>query len=47
MDCIKGVGYFKYLGRILDRYDDICPEVLWNISKAHRVWNRLGKLLRR
>ena len=43
---IEGVENFKYLGRILDRYDKNWPAVFRNIGKARRVWNRLGKLLR-
>ena len=31
----------------MDRSDEDWPAVFWNIGKAHRVWNRLGKLLRR
>ena len=31
----------------MDQSDDDCPEVLRNVRKARRVWNRLGKLLRR
>ena len=46
-ECIEGVETFEYLGRILERSDDDCPEVLWNFGKARRVWNRMGKLLRR
>ena len=45
--CIEGVETFKYLGRIFDRSDDNWPAVLWNVGKACRVWDRLGKLLRR
>ena len=44
---IEGVETFKYLGRILDRYDNDWPAVLRNVGKAYRVWNRLGKLLRK
>ena len=43
----RGVDTFKYLGRVLDRSDDNWPTVLWGVMKACRVWNRLGKLLRR
>ena len=45
--CIERVETFKYLGRILDLLDDDWLEVLWNVKKARRVWNWLGKLLRR
>ena len=41
------VETFKYLGTILERSDNKWPAVLWNVGKARRVWNRLGKLLRR
>ena len=44
---IEGVDTFKYLGGILDRYDNDCLAVLRNVGKARRVWNQLGKLLRR
>ena len=30
----------------MDWSDNNCPEVLRNVGKARRVWNRLGKLLR-
>ena len=30
----------------MDWSDDDWPAVLWNVGKARRVWNRLGKLLR-
>ena len=46
-ECIEKVETFKYLGRILDRLDDDWNAVLQNFGKAFRVWNRLGKLLRR
>ena len=46
MEYIEGVQAFKYLEWILDRSEDDWPEVLWNFGKDHRVWNRLGKLLR-
>ena len=46
-ECIEGVERFKYLGRILDWSDYNWAEVLRNVGKACRVWNRLGKLLRR
>ena len=26
----------------MDRSDNDCTSVLWNMGKAHRVWNRLG-----
>ena len=29
------------------RSDENCPVVLQNVEKTRRVWNRLGKLLRR
>ena len=45
VDCIEGVGSFKYLGRILDQSDDDWPSVLQNVGKARRVWSQLGKLL--
>ena len=38
---------FKYLGRMLDRSDDKWPALRHNVGKAHIVWSRLGKLLRR
>ena len=38
---------FKNIGRILNRSDDKWPAVRRNVGKAHRVWSRLGKLLRR
>ena len=44
---IKGVGRFKYLGKMLDQSDDDWKSVLHNIRKARQVWGRLGKLLRR
>ena len=44
---IGGVETFKYLGRILDWSDDKWPAVLRNVGKARRVWNWMGKLLRR
>ena len=44
-ECIEGVETFKYLGRILDQSDDDWPAVLWNVGKARRVWNLLGKML--
>ena len=46
-ECIKGVETFKYLGRILDLSDEDWPEDLQNLGKARRVWNRLGKILKR
>ena len=46
-DHIEWVETFKCLGRILDQYDYDWPAVLQNVDKAHRVWNRLGKLLLR
>ena len=30
----------------MDRSDDDWVAVLWNVGKARRVWNRLGKLIR-
>ena len=44
-ECIEEYETFKCLGRILDRYNEDWLEVLRNVSKARRVWNRLGKLL--
>ena len=44
---IEGIETFKYLGRISDCYYDNWTEVLRNVGKSHRVWNRLGKLIRR
>ena len=44
---IEGVDNFKYMGRILERSDKNCLAVLWDVGKYCRVWNRLGKLLRR
>ena len=46
-EIIEGVETFKYLGRILNRSDNDWPWVLQNVGKACRIWNRLGKLLRR
>ena len=46
-ECIEGVETFKYLGRILDWSYNNWLAVLSNFRKARRVWNRLGKLLRR
>ena len=31
---IEGVEVFKYLGQLLDRLDDDCPEFLHNIRKV-------------
>ena len=42
---IESVETFKYLGRILDRSDNECPDILRNLSRARRVLNWLGKLL--
>ena len=47
MECIEGVETFKYPGRMLDRSDDKWPALRQNVGKAHIVWSRLGKLLRR
>ena len=47
MECIEGVGMFKYLGRILDQLEENWTEARKNIRKAHRFWDRLDKLLRR
>ena len=44
---IEGVEVFKYLGRMLDRSDENCPELLRNIQKAHQVWERIRKFLQR
>ena len=41
----EGVGRFKYLGRLLDRSDNDCPEVPHNTRKARQVWGRLGKII--
>ena len=38
---------FTYLGRPLDKSDDICLAVHRNIQKVRQVWGRLGKLPRR
>ena len=38
---------FKYLGRILDRYDNNWPGVIRNFGKVLRVWRRLGKMIQR
>ena len=46
-ECIDGVEVFKYLGRMLDRSDENCPELLRNIQKAHQVWERIRKFLQR
>ena len=45
-ECIKGVGRFKYLGRLLDRSDDDWPAVLHNIRKTRKVWGGLGSYFR-
>ena len=42
---IKGLGSFKYLGRLLERSDNEKEEVLQNIRKARQVWGRLGKII--
>ena len=46
-ELIEGVKTFKDPGRMLDRLDDGCPAVFWNIRKALWVWRRLGNLLQR
>ena len=47
VECIEGVESFKYMVKILDWLDNNWPAALWNIGKARRVCNRLGKLIRR
>ena len=44
---IKGVKVFRYFGRMLDWSDENWPAVPCSIRKAHHVWGRLGKVLRR
>ena len=44
---MDGVANFKYLGRPLDQTVNDWPAVRLNFRWAHRVWGRLGKLLRR
>ena len=44
VECIEGVDTFKYMGRILYWSYDNWLEVLWNIGKVRRVWNRLRKM---
>ena len=44
-ECIKGVGRFKYLRRLMDRSDENWTPVLHNIRKARKVWGRPGKIL--
>ena len=43
---IEEVEVIKYLGKLLDQWDDNFPAVLRNIWKAQQVWRRIGKLLR-
>ena len=43
---MHGVTTFNYLGRPLDQTYNDCPEVTRNIKQEHRVWGRLGNLLR-
>ena len=44
VECIEGVDTFKYLGRILYWSEDNWLEVLRNVGKVRRVWNRLRKM---
>ena len=44
---VEGMENFKYLGRPLDQTYDGWPLVIRNIKRAQKVWERLGKLLRR
>ena len=46
-ECVEGVEYFKYSGRVLHRLDKDWPSVLRNIRRARQVWGRLWKLLKR
>ena len=43
-ECIKGVGRFKYIRRLLDWSENDWPSVLQNISKERKVWGRLRKI---
>ena len=45
MEFIKGVEFFKYLRRLMDRLDEDWPAFHWNIRKARQLWGRLGKML--
>ena len=45
MEPIKGVGGFKYLGRLMDRSDEKFTEVLRNTRKARQMWGQIGKIL--
>ena len=46
-ECVEGVNYLKYLGRILHRVDEDWLAVLRNIQRTRQVWGQLGRLLRR
>ena len=45
VECIEGVGMFKYLGRLLDWSKNNSPAVHWNISNVRQVWFRLRNVL--
>ena len=34
-------------GITLDQSNNNCPEILWNIRRAWKVWDHLGKILKR
>ena len=46
-ESIDGVDVLKYLGRLLERSDDGCPEVLRKNRKVRQVWGCQWKFMRR
>ena len=42
---METVSELKYLGRVLTKLDDEWTEVVANLSKTQRRWNRISKVL--
>ena len=45
-DLVEGVTQFKYLGIPLDQSDNKRHSIFRNISRAQKVWGRMGNILR-
>lgn len=44
---LDAVDVFKYLGRLLSRYDNDWPDVYKNLTKARKRWGMVSRVLRR
>ena len=44
---IETVTYFKYLGRVMTELENDCTEVVGNLWKARKIWNRPTRILGR